>query len=682
MPCSHNEQSNKKTCESTLREDISPRCCVLINTPSEWYMKTNNSPYTYFFRLERWQKRLVMLATDMCLLPFAVWAAFALRLGTWTPELHDGIWLLLLAPLLSIPIFIKLGLYRAIVRYIGGQAIQAVFTGAMLSTLLLSAVVLLLDGQGIPKSFFPIYGFTAFILVGGSRYLASRYYRLLMDAHHHKICVAIYGAGESGRQLAGILNRGQEYIPVLYLDDEITLQGTILNGMKVHSPLTLPLLIEKYDLQQVLLAMPSASLEHRRAIVDHLEKLPVHVRSIPSLNDLVSGNSSIGNLREIGIEELLGRLPIAPETNLLHANIQHKSVMVTGAGGSIGSELCRQIIRLAPTKLVLFESSEFALYQIERELQEYMAHENLDFPLIPVLGSVQDRQRVEEILRSCRIQTLYHAAAYKHVPMVECNPIEGIRNNTFGTFHTAQAALNAGVERFVLISTDKAVRPTNVMGASKRMCELVLQGFSQLSGKTTFCMVRFGNVLGSSGSVVPLFRRQIQEGGPITVTHPDIIRYFMTIPEAAQLVIQAGAMAEGGEVFLLDMGEPVKILDLAKRMIRLSGLQVRDAANPQGDIAIEFTGLRPGEKLYEELLIDSDAERTAHPRILKAQENFLLWNELETVLNELRQACEQRNLPMIYRLLSENVQGYVNKMPLHIPPSATVIPLPVKKVGT
>jgi FlaA1/EpsC-like NDP-sugar epimerase len=356
--------------------------------------------------------------------------------------------------------------------------------------------------------------------------------------------------------------------------------------------------------------------------------------------------------------------------------------MVTGAGGSIGSELCRQIILLDPNKLVLFESSELALYQIERELLEFMQHNDLDIPVLPVLGSVQDRLRVEETLRLCRIHTLYHAAAYKHVPMVECNPIEGIRNNTFGTFYTAQAALNVGVERFVLISTDKAVRPTNVMGASKRMCEQVLQGFSQVSSKTTFCMVRFGNVLGSSGSVVPLFRRQIQEGGPVTVTHSDIIRYFMTIPEAAQLVIQAGAMAKGGEVFLLDMGEPVKILDLAHRMINLSGLRVQDENHPSGDIRIEFTGLRPGEKLYEELLIDSNAEKTEHPRILKANESCLPWAALEGVLNELRQACEQRNMPVVYRILSENVQGYVSKTLLHTPSSSVIVSFPRKKIAT
>lgn len=640
------------------------------------------SAFLNIFAITRWQKRLLMVATDIVLLPLAVWVAFALRLGTWTPDLKDGWWFLLLAPLLSIPVFARLGLYRAVIRYIGGQAIQITFLGAVLSSLLLLAATTLLDANGIPRSFFPIYAGVVFLFIGGSRYLVRRYHRLLSSLQQHKIPVAIYGAGSSGRQLASLLNRGRDYVPVLYLDDDKNLHDSTLEGIKVYSPLLLPLLIEKHQLKQVLLAMPSATNEQRRVIINRLEPLPVHVRTIPNLAELVSGESSFDHLREISLEDLLGRAPVEPDSQLLTANIQAKSVMVTGAGGSIGSELCRQIIRLKPAKLVLFELSEFALYQIERELQELMAHEAFNIPLIAALGSVQDQQRVEEVLRQQRVQTLYHAAAYKHVPMVECNPIEGIRNNTFGTYRTAQAAFNSGVERFVLVSTDKAVRPTNVMGASKRLCELVLQGFSQISTTTTFCMVRFGNVLGSSGSVVPLFRRQIQEGGPITVTHPDIIRFFMTIPEAAQLVIQAGAMAKGGEVFLLDMGEPVKILDLAKRMVHLSGLRVKNAQG-DGDIAITFSGLRPGEKLYEELLIDSDAERTAHPRIFQANEQCLPWAALEKMLFQLNNACEQRHLNTIYRILSENVQGYRNKdvtMETTSKP-AIVLTLPMRKTS-
>ncbi len=640
-------------------------------------MQTSNS-YSAIFHLPRWQKRLLMLGADSILLMTAVWLAFAMRLGTWHPSLQEGVWLFILAPLISIPVFVKFGLYRAVIRYISGQAMLAALQAVLLSTLLLLFTTWLTEAKGIPRSFFPIYAGTAFLLIGGSRYLVRRYYRYVLNETLTKIPVAIYGAGESGRQLASVLVRSPTYAPILYLDDDTNLQNSIVHGMKVYHPQELPDLIPRYAIKQVLLAMPSASITRRREIIDQLEPLPIHVKIIPSLTDLVSGNSSIDNLQEIDIEELLGRVPVMPDEKLLSANIRYKHIMVTGAGGSIGSELCRQIIRLQPAKVVLFESSEFALYQIERELQEFMQHEHLNIPIVPVLGSVQDRQRVEETLRQHRVQTLYHAAAYKHVPMVECNPIEGIRNNTFGTYYTAQAALNTGVERFVLISTDKAVRPPNVMGASKRLCELVLQGFSQISNKTTFCMVRFGNVLGSSGSVVPLFRRQIREGGPITVTHPDIIRLFMTIPEAAQLVIQAGAMAKGGEVFLLDMGEPVRILDLAKRMIHLSGLQVKNEQNPNGDISVEFSGLRPGEKLYEELLIDSDAEKTAHPRIFKANENCLLWSELEKMLETLQQACEQRNLPQVYSILSDHVQGYSNK---NVKPrsDSVVVTFPIKK---
>jgi FlaA1/EpsC-like NDP-sugar epimerase len=643
-------------------------------------MMMGKTIFSRLFYLQRWQKRLFMMGTDLCLLPLAIWMAFALRLGTWEPDLKGGLWLLLLAPLFSIPVFIKFGLYRAVIRYIGGQAIMATFSAVALSGALLFALSQLLNLQGIPRSFFPIYGIIAFLLVGGSRYAVRRYHHHLSEQHHHKVPVAIYGAGDGGRQLAGILSRSPDYNPVIFLDDDNTLHGSTIHGIKIHAPQMAPLLIEKFGLKQILLAMPSASLERRREIVDQLEPLPVHVRTIPNLKDLVTGNSSIGDIREIDIEELLGRVPVAPDNALLTTCIQGKNVMVTGAGGSIGSELCRQIIRLAPAKLVLFESSEFVLYQIERELGELMAHEDWDIPVVPILGSVQDRLRVEETLRSYRIETLYHAAAYKHVPMVECNPIEGIRNNVFGTYHTAQAALNAGVQRFVLISTDKAVRPTNVMGASKRLAELVLQGFNQISSQTTFCMVRFGNVLGSSGSVVPLFRRQIREGGPLTVTHPDIIRFFMTIPEAAQLVIQAGAMAQGGEVFVLDMGEPVKIFDLAKRMIHLSGMQIQDEANPAGDIRIEFTGLRPGEKLYEELLIESNAEKTEHTRIFKANENSLRWDALKKMLGELRNACEQRNMPALYRLLGENVQGYTNKIPAYAPSPSTAASLSLKNM--
>jgi FlaA1/EpsC-like NDP-sugar epimerase len=403
--------------------------------------------------------------------------------------------------------------------------------------------------------------------------------------------------------------------------------------------------------------MPSVELSQRREILHKLEHLPIHVRTIPDMADLVSG-SSIEELREIEIDDLLGRAPVAPNQALLSSSITGKRVMVTGAGGSIGSELCRQIIRQSPIKLVLFEISEFALYQIERELIELCRHEQLTLEIVPVLGSVQNQLRIAEALQEHEVQTVYHAAAYKHVPLVERNPVEGLQNNALGTYRTALAAYEAKVERFVLISTDKAVRPTNVMGASKRMAELALQALAQLPGSTVFCMVRFGNVLGSSGSVVPLFRKQLKAGGPITITHPDIIRYFMTIPEAAQLVIQAGAMSKGGEVFLLDMGKPVKIVDLAKRMIRLSGLQQKTEAHPQGDIALEYTGLRPGEKLYEELLIEGDVSPTLHPRIFHAHEEKVSWDEYQEILDNLTTACNRRDVEYIYTMLRTYVSGF------------------------
>ncbi len=610
----------------------------------------------YIFQLPRGQKRLIMLLADSLLLPLALWISFALRLSTWTPDLKEGEWLLLLVPLVTIPAFIRLGLYRAIIRFLGQQAIYAIFKGVLFSALALVILAYIFKLEGIPRSVYIIYFINAFLLVAGSRHFMRRLYHGSLP-QSQKTPVAIYGAGASGAQLAQALFSSPEYHPVLFLDDDPTLQKSFIHSLKVYAPTQLDALLKPYGIQQVLLAMPSASPHQRRAILQKLEPLAVHVRSIPGMAELVSGKRSIAEIREIEIDELLGRAPVAPNEQLLSHCIRHKTVMVTGAGGSIGSELCRQILKWQPSKLVLFESSEFALYQIERELLEDATYA-INVAIVTVLGSVQNQQRVKETLTLHQVNTLYHAAAYKHVPLVEHNPIEGLRNNTLGTYRTAEAALNAGVEHFVLISTDKAVRPTNVMGASKRLAELVLQGFAQRSNQTCFSMVRFGNVLGSSGSVVPLFRRQIKAGGPITVTHPDIIRYFMTIPEAAQLVIQAGAMAKGGEVFLLDMGEPVKIVDLARRMIHLSGLSLKDKQHLEGDIAIKFTGLRPGEKLYEELLIEDQANPTEHPRIFKANEAYLPWTELVAMIEQLQNACHIQNMQTLYSLLECHVQGY------------------------
>ncbi|WP_211206819.1 polysaccharide biosynthesis protein [Thiolinea disciformis] len=587
------------------------------------------------------------------------------------PDLRDGAWLLVVAPFITIPIFTKLGLYRAIIRFLGHKAIIAVSQGVAFSACGLILITYLFKLQGVPKSVFAIYLGTAFLLVSSSRHFIRRYYQYF-NHKDQRIPVVIYGAGSSGSQLAQALFNSPEYEPLAFIDDDKSLQGSYIHSLKIYSFEQLQQLIDNTGIKQILLALPSATQQRRREIVQLLEPYPIHVRSIPGMADLVSGQKSIEEIREIEIDELLGRPSVNPQSELLELCIKNKNILVTGAGGSIGSELCRQIIQLEPQKLILFELSEVSLYLIEKELSEHLTKQSSAIELIALLGSVQNQDYLYQILTTHQIHTLYHAAAYKHVPLVEFNPIEGIKNNAIGTWCAANAAYKAGIDHFVLISTDKAVRPTNVMGATKRIAELVLQGFAQKGSKSRFAMVRFGNVLGSSGSVVPLFRRQIKAGGPITVTHPDIIRYFMTIPEAAQLVIQAGAMAEGGEVFLLDMGEPVKIVDLAKRMIRLSGLAIKDDQHPEGNIAIQFTGLRPGEKLYEELLIENNANPTQHPRIFKANEDCLTWSELETTIQMIIRATDQYDINTIYQILETYVQGYKkpNEQPLIVAQAA------------
>lgn len=612
-------------------------------------------------RLPRRAKRIIMLTADLIMIPLALWSAIALRLGTPFPTVSPIWWLFLAAPALSIPVFIRLGLYRAVVRFMGSQAVFAVLKGVTLSALLLATLTLLSGLKGLPRSAFVIYWGVALLYIGGSRFLIRAYFQTLTRRGEIGEAVAIYGAGASGAQLALALNNSREFVPVAFLDDNKALQGSVIHGVRVYDPKGLPELIGELGITQVLLAMPSVSRARRRVIINYLEPLPVHVRTIPGVEALVSGSAGFDEIREVGIEDLLGRDAVLPDHNLLDACIHRKVVMVTGAGGSIGSELCRQIVRLGPTRVVLFEISEFALYRIERDLRTLMKRENLDVDLVSLLGSVQDRNRVETSMRTFSVQTVYHAAAYKHVPLVEHNPIEGVQNNVFGTWQAAEAAISANVRDFVLISTDKAVRPTNVMGASKRFSELVLQGLAQRECATRFCMVRFGNVLGSSGSVVPLFREQIRHGGPVTVTHPEIIRYFMTIPEASQLVIQAGSMAEGGDVFVLDMGEPVRIYDLARKMIHLSGYEVKDDENPNGDIAIEFTGLRPGEKLYEELLIGDNVEGTQHAMIMRAEEDSLPYEKVRKLLRDIEVACEKMDTEAMRKVLVEAVHGYTYK---------------------
>jgi FlaA1/EpsC-like NDP-sugar epimerase len=597
---------------------------------------------------------------------FALWLSFSLRLGEIYSPPTQQLWLFLAAPIIAIPVFIKFGLYRAVIRYIGMDALWAIARAVMLFTLIFAVLVLLAGewAENVPRTVYGINAVIMMLFVGGSRMLARWLFnhsradeRLNLNTENYIPPVLIYGAGQAGAQLVAMLKISHHLRPVAFIDDNDSIHHQQINGLTVYPFDELAGVIEKYKVRDVLLAMPAASRRKRSQILRNLEAYPVHVRTLPDLMDIAEGRIEVSDIREVDIGDLLGREPVAPDQALLHKNITDKVVMVTGAGGSIGSELCRQIIHLAPEKLVLFELSEFSLYQLEKELEKF----NLDVPVVPVLGTVLNQQRVSAVCQHFQVQTIYHAAAYKHVPIVERNTNEGIRNNVFGTLSCAQAAIQTGVETFVLVSTDKAVRPTNTMGASKRLAELVLQALAQseeLCRNTRFTMVRFGNVLGSSGSVVPLFREQIAAGGPVTVTDPDIIRYFMTIPEAAELVIQAGAMGQGGDVFVLDMGEPVKILELARRMIHLSGFSVREQGSPEGDLEIQFTGLRPGEKLYEELLIGDNVTETAHPKIMRAEEVVIVWSALEKVLQQLEAANNDDNSAEARKLLLSTIDGF------------------------
>lgn len=608
------------------------------------------------FRLKRAHKRIVSVIIDSVFLCFAFWAALLVRVDDVSVLVNGAYWALLVVVVpLSIVGFAKLGLYRAVLRYMGLQALTAILFGVIASTICLVIVAYYSEAQ-LPRTVPIIYAAFALVFVGGTRAMV----RSLVGSGMKRIGepVIIYGAGVSGRQLVTALVQSHEYYPFAFVDDDESLHGIVIQGVYVHSPSIIKKLIKQNSATKVLLAIPSAPRSRRQEILLQLEPLAVQVLTLPAMADLVNGTKLYSDIKEVEIDDLLGRDAVNPRGDLLSANIRNKVVMVTGAGGSIGSELCRQILKQNPKKLVLFELSEYALYAIERELR-LTAHElGLDVEIFPMMGSVQRANRIEAVMKAFSVQTVYHAAAYKHVPLVEHNVVEGVRNNVFGTLYTAQAAIAAKVETFVLISTDKAVRPTNIMGTTKRMAELVLQALSNLDNNTRFCMVRFGNVLGSSGSVVPLFRSQIANGGPVTVTHPEITRFFMTIPEASQLVIQAGAMGKGGDVFVLDMGKSVKIVDLAAKMIRLSGFEVKDEKNPDGDIAIEFSGLRPGEKLYEELLIGDDVTGTEHERIMTANELCLPWNELEIILNKLDKACHEFNHEVIRDILLTTPTGF------------------------
>ncbi|MBB1335974.1 MULTISPECIES: polysaccharide biosynthesis protein [Pseudoalteromonas] len=607
----------------------------------------------------RAKKRAITLFIDSLFIAAAFWLALIVRLDSLAPFSELGNWLLLamLIPT-GLIAFINLGLYRAVLRYMNSQALWAIVLGTVITTVSL-VLLSFFVGITIPRTMPFIFAWLCLLTVGGSRIVVRAMIGKMATVN--KESVIIYGAGSAGRQLATALGAGPEYYVRAFIDDDQSKQGSIIQGIPVISFKDIYELINKGKATKVLLALPSASRARRKEVLAQLEPLTIKVLSIPGMADVVEGKAQLSEFREVEIEDLLGRDPVTPKPELMAANITGKIVMVTGAGGSIGSELCRQIVRQQPKKLVLFEISEFGLYSIEKELNEYIANNHIDLELIPIMGSVQRINRIETVMMAFGVQTVYHAAAYKHVPLVEHNVVEGVRNNVFGTYYAAKAAVNAKVETFVLISTDKAVRPTNVMGATKRMAELVLQGLAQTKGKehrTRFCMVRFGNVLGSSGSVVPLFRRQIKEGGPITLTHQDITRFFMTIPEAAQLVIQAGSMGKGGDVFVLDMGDSVKIKDLASKMIRLSGLEVKDKTNPHGDIEILCTGLRPGEKLYEELLIGDNVGETPHERIMTANEAMLPLPELKVFLEAFDIACHNFDHEMIRQLLLDAPTGF------------------------
>ena len=615
--------------------------------------------------LPRAAKRFVALTMDLSLCVLTVWLSYYLRLDEFisisgqSRWAQGAYWAIAVSIALALPIFIVSGLYRAIFRYSGWPALLAVARAVGVYSLLYASIFTVIGVAGVPRTVGIIQPILLLLFVGASRALArvwlgDQYLSLLKQAPRPK--VLIYGAGSTGRQLVAAMANSHEMKVVGFLDDDDRLHGHVLNGQAIYNPADLASLATSLNISNVLLAMPSLSRKRRNEILNTIRSAHVAVRTLPSVTDLAQGKVSISDLRELDIDDLLGREPVIPNHILLAMNVRSKVVMVTGAGGSIGSELCRQVLAVGPSKLLLIEQSEFALYGIHQELEEKLA--DRDIVVVPLLASVQDDERMREIMSTWHPDTVYHAAAYKHVPLVEHNPAEGIKNNVLSTLRTAQAAAENSVSDFVLISTDKAVRPTNIMGASKRLAEMVLQAIASTNSGTKFSMVRFGNVLGSSGSVVPKFRQQIRDGGPITLTHPDITRYFMTIPEASQLVIQAGAMAKGGDVFVLDMGQSVKIMDLARRMIELSGLTVKDEQNPDGDIEIEVTGLRPGEKLYEELLIGDNPKPTSHSRIMKAHEEFIPWSELEEKLKALEMALNVNDVGVIRLMMQQLVTGY------------------------
>jgi len=622
----------------------------------------------------RWFKRALLIVNDLVLLSLAIWAAYTLRLSRLYVPPNMEKWLLLgAAPIIGVIVFYARGLYKLVTRFIGPEGTTRIYVAVIIAAVLWAVVVLMMAVKDHPRSVIVIYALIAALLIRLSRQWAGA--ALLAAAPQHKPVsfderkpVIIYGAGTIGIQLLRALNEAGGYKTVAFIDSNPSLAGQVVHGVKVLRPERIARVIAEENVKEVLLATPSALRGERRVAIRALEAFPVVVKTLPALEEIASGHVQVSDLRPIDVEDLLGRDPVIPNLELLTANVRGKVVMITGAGGSIGSELTRQLLRLGPKMLVLFDLSEVALYDISMEIEELKRRLQKEAEagvagsttVAAVLGSVLDRKLVARTVQELGVEVIYHAAAYKHVPIVEANPFAGLQNNTFGTLVVAEVAKELGVERFVLVSSDKAVRPTNIMGASKRLAEQILQALAKERGTATiFTMVRFGNVLDSSGSVVRLFRSQIRAGGPVTVTHPEVIRYFMSIPEAAQLVIQAGTMAAGGEVFVLEMGTPVKIDDLARTMIRLSGLELRDDAHPDGDIAIEYVGLRSGEKLYEELLIGENTTGTSHPRIFKNSEPIVPFEELAAVLERLEDAIHRMDEVEMQELLRATVEGYV-----------------------
>ncbi|WP_138120086.1 polysaccharide biosynthesis protein [Bathymodiolus heckerae thiotrophic gill symbiont] len=619
-------------------------------------------------KLSRINKQLIMLLVDSVFLVSILLASFSIRLGYWYFPQDDLVWVIFGAPIVASIIFVRFGLYRAVIRYIGFKALWAIVQAVSLYALVWGVIGFMIVVDGIPRSVILINWTLSLLAIGGVRIIARALlsenanfkflifnFKLNSKSNSNKKRVLVYGAGDAGIQLVSALAHSSEYNPIGFIDDSNELQGNHIRGLNVYSVDSIAEVIAKLKVDEVLIAMPSASRTKRLDIINVLEPYPVLVRMLPGVAELAQGKVSIGDLREVSIKDLLGRESVEANKDLLGKNITNKVVVVTGAGGSIGSELCRQIVFLKPKALILYEMSELALYTIEKELSIIGMH---SMDIYPILGSVNNKTRLSNVFKRFGADTIYHAAAYKHVPMVEFNNTEGVDNNIFGTLNCAQVAIDAGVEIFVLISTDKAVRPTNTMGATKRSAELVLQALSARQRGTKFTMVRFGNVLGSSGSVIPLFKQQIKAGGPVTVTDKNIIRYFMTIPESVELVIQAGAMGTGGDVFVLDMGKPIRIVGLAQKMIRLSGLEVKDELHPDGDIEIKYTGLRPGEKLYEELLIGDNVSDTDNPLIMRAQEDMIVWDELEPILNGLSSAIDKYDHKKLRELLIELVPGF------------------------